>query len=87
MGADAAPECLAPAETSLQVQYIVPMTISPGFGIVFATAVILLLVPCLCPILEDLNGLMRRLTADEEEQREAPKGPRAATGAATPSID
>ena len=41
-------------EQSLQAQYIVPMAISLGFGIVFATAVTLLLVPCLYLILEDL---------------------------------
>ena len=38
----------------MQAQYIVPMAISLGFGIVFATSIILLLVPCLYLILEDL---------------------------------
>ncbi len=42
-------------ETSLQAQYIIPMAISLGCGIVFATTVILLLVPCLYLILEDLR--------------------------------
>jgi multidrug efflux pump subunit AcrB len=41
-------------ESSMQAQYIVPMAISLGFGIVFATSIILLLVPCLYLILEDL---------------------------------
>ncbi len=41
-------------ERSLQAQYIVPMAISLGFGILFATFIILLLVPCLYLILEDL---------------------------------
>jgi multidrug efflux pump subunit AcrB len=45
-------------ETSLQAQYIVPMAISLGFGIVFATAIILLLVPCLYLIVEDGKRLM-----------------------------
>ena len=40
-------------ESSLQAQYIVPMAISLGFGIVFATAIILLPVPCLYLIVED----------------------------------
>jgi len=44
-------------EKSLQAQYIIPMAISLGFGIVFATAIILLLVPCLYLILEDLMAL------------------------------
>jgi len=41
-------------EKSLQAQYIVPMAISLGFGIVFATVIILLIVPCLYLVLEDL---------------------------------
>lgn len=41
-------------EDSLQAQYIVPMAISLGFGIVFATSIILLLVPCLYLIFDDL---------------------------------
>ncbi len=45
-------------EPSLQAQYIIPMAISLGFGIVFATAIILLLVPCLYLILEDLTKLL-----------------------------
>ncbi len=47
-------------EKSLQAQYIVPMAISLGFGIVFTTAIILLLVPCLYLILEDANHLFGR---------------------------
>ncbi|MDY7109263.1 MAG: efflux RND transporter permease subunit [Planctomycetota bacterium] len=46
-------------EKSLQAQYIVPMAISLGFGIVFATSIILLLVPCLYLILEDLVRFTR----------------------------
>lgn len=46
-------------ETSLQSQHIVPMAISLGFGIVFATAVTLVLVPCLYLIVEDLRDLVR----------------------------
>ena len=42
-------------ETSLQAQYLIPMAISLGFGIVFATAIILLLVPCLYMMLEDIK--------------------------------
>jgi multidrug efflux pump subunit AcrB len=34
------------------------MAISLGFGIVFATGIILLLVPCLYLVLEDLKGLV-----------------------------
>ncbi len=41
-------------ETSIQATQLIPMAISLGFGIVFATAIILVLVPCLYMILEDV---------------------------------
>ena len=44
-------------EKSTQAQYIIPMAISLGFGILFSTAIILVLVPCLYMILEDIQGL------------------------------
>lgn len=49
-------------EDSLQAQYIIPMAISLGFGILFATGIILVLVPCLYLILEDFRGIARRET-------------------------
>ncbi len=42
-------------ETSRQATYLIPMAISLGFGIVFATAIILVIVPCLYLALEDLR--------------------------------
>jgi multidrug efflux pump subunit AcrB len=50
-------------ETSLQAQYIIPMAISLGFGIAFSTAIILVLVPSLYLILEDIQRLGRRAVA------------------------
>jgi multidrug efflux pump subunit AcrB len=47
-------------ETSRQSAYLVPMAISLGFGIVFATAIILLLVPCLYMALEDIHVYRER---------------------------
>lgn len=41
-------------ETSPQAAYLIPMAISLGFGIVFATSSILILVPSLYLILEDI---------------------------------
>jgi multidrug efflux pump subunit AcrB len=56
-------------ETSRQSAYLVPMAISLGFGIVFATAIILVLVPSLYMILEDLQDgaqrLMRRIEGSD----------------------
>lgn len=46
-------------ETSGQAAYLIPMAISLGFGIVFATSIILVLVPCLYLILEDATGTPR----------------------------
>jgi len=41
-------------ETSNQANNLIPMAISLGFGIVFATAIILLIVPCAYLIMEDM---------------------------------
>ncbi len=43
-------------ETSLQAKFLIPMAVSLGYGIVFATAITLILVPCLYRILEDLKA-------------------------------
>jgi multidrug efflux pump subunit AcrB len=42
-------------ETSVQAQFLIPMAISLGFGIMFATGITLLLIPTLYIILEDLR--------------------------------
>ena len=44
-------------ETSNQANHLIPMAISLGFGIVFATSLLLLMVPCLYLILEDVASL------------------------------
>jgi len=44
-------------ESSRQAYYLIPMAISLGFGIVFATSIILLLVPALYMIFEDLKRI------------------------------
>lgn len=46
-------------ERSIQAQYLIPMAISLGFGILFATAIILVLVPSLYMILEDFRTKFR----------------------------
>ncbi len=50
---------LAPiiTETSRQARFLIPMAISLGFGILFATFITLLLVPCLYTVLEDIRTL------------------------------
>jgi len=49
-------------ETSVQARFIIPMAISLGFGILFATVIILLLVPALYLILEDGIWLMAKVS-------------------------
>tara|TARA_R110000824_G_scaffold7892_4_gene35881 strand:- start:114010 stop:117144 length:3135 start_codon:yes stop_codon:yes gene_type:complete len=44
-------------ETSLQARFLIPMAASLAFGILFATVITLLLIPCLYVILEDFKGL------------------------------
>ncbi len=42
-------------ETSRQATHLIPMAISLGFGIIFATTIILVIVPCLYMVLEDVS--------------------------------
>ncbi len=45
-------------ETDLQAKFLIPMAISLGFGILFATTITLLLVPCVYLMLEDFKRLV-----------------------------
>ena len=47
-------------EKSMQARFLTPMAVSLGFGVVFATAITLVLVPSLYVILEDIRGVFRR---------------------------
>lgn len=51
-------------ETSRQAYYLIPMAISLGFGIIFSTSIILVIVPCLYMILEDIVGLRKKPPAE-----------------------
>lgn len=44
-------------ETSVQAKFLIPMAISLGFGVLFATGITLVLIPSLYLILEDIRGL------------------------------
>ena len=55
-------------EQSLQAQFIIPMAISLGFGIVFATVITLFLIPALYLIKEDIVNVFRRRSVAELEQ-------------------
>ena len=52
-------------EKSIQAQFLIPMAVSLGFGILFATVITLLLVPVSYNILEDLAAAFYRLIGRE----------------------
>lgn len=47
-------------ETDMQARFLVPMAVSLGFGILFATLITLLLVPSVYMVLEDVKALFAR---------------------------
>ncbi len=47
-------------EQDTQAQFLIPMAVSLGFGILFTTLVTLILVPALCVILEDGRALIKK---------------------------
>lgn len=58
-------------ETSRQARFLIPMAVSLGFGIVFATLITLVLVPCFYTVVEDLQRLTGRrdLAVDSKHRR------------------
>lgn len=48
-------------EKSLQAQFLIPMAISLGFGILFSTFITLLLIPCLLVISNDIKKILQRI--------------------------
>lgn len=50
---------------------MIPMAISLGFGVLFATLITLVLTPTLYMVVEDVKGLFER-TDDEELKEESP---------------
>ena len=59
-------------ETDLQAKFLIPMAISLGFGILFATAITLILVPSIYLVLEDFKVLLikpEKIKEWEEKRR------------------
>jgi multidrug efflux pump subunit AcrB len=54
-------------ETSRQARFMIPMAISLGFGILFATAITLVIVPCLYSIAEDIRRFLLNARPTEED--------------------
>lgn len=61
-------------ERSVQAKLLIPMAISLAFGVIFATAITLVLVPALYLIVEDLKAALRRTP-----EAESVAGPRDST--------
>ena len=61
---------LAPmiAETSMQAKFLIPMAISLGFGVLFATIIILVMVPAVYLIVDDLTSLLNRLFLSGQDE-------------------
>jgi len=55
-------------ETSRQARFMIPMAISLGFGILFATTITLVIVPCLYSIAEDIKRALANWHPGEEQQ-------------------
>jgi len=59
-------------EKSTQAQFLIPMAVSLGFGIMFATLITLLLIPCNYMILEDIKGLFSAKKPTRQRQAAKP---------------
>jgi multidrug efflux pump subunit AcrB len=57
-------------ETSMQAKFLIPMAVSLGYGIVFATAITLILVPALYRILEDAKAIFGTASEDVRVSRQ-----------------
>ena len=55
-------------ETSRQAKFMIPMALSLGYGILFATAITLLLVPCLYLMIDDLRRLIGTSPANTPDE-------------------
>ena len=60
-------------ETSRQARFLIPMAISLGFGVLFATLITLALAPCIYLIVEDLKNLYRKATGAGKTRRQPAK--------------
>ncbi len=58
-------------ETSMQARFLIPMALSLGFGILFATGIVLMLVPALYIAVEDARGMLAGGQRPDDEERDA----------------
>ncbi|MBN1295215.1 efflux RND transporter permease subunit, partial [bacterium] len=62
-------------ESSMQARFMIPMAISLGWGILFATQITLILVPCLYLIMDDINRAMQDTRRAWRKYRRLPAEP------------
>ena len=48
-------------DQSLQAQFLIPMAVSLGFGILFATGITLFLIPCALLVADDIGRPLRKM--------------------------
>lgn len=60
-------------ETSRQARFLIPMALSLGFGIIFATAITLLIIPCLFMAVEDIKSFFFTDSVDEQADQSKEK--------------
>jgi multidrug efflux pump subunit AcrB len=71
-------------ETSMQAQFLVPMATSLGFGVLFAAAITLFILPAGYMTFEDLRGLPARLRTPR--RRRAPRAEPSLPGVDAPAV-
>ncbi len=61
-------------ETSVQAQFLIPMAVSLGFGVLFATVITLVLIPCGYVIHDDIHRLLKWLGIGSETKVHSTEG-------------
>jgi len=62
-------------ETSVQARFLIPMAISIAFGVMFATFIILLIVPALYLAIEDARRVSTWLFSSDRDETVLPRSP------------
>ncbi len=62
-------------ETSVQARFLIPMAISIAFGVMFATFIILLIVPALYLAIEDVKRVSTWLVSTDRDETVLPRSP------------
>ena len=74
-------------ETSLQAQFLIPLAVSIGFGVLFGTVIVVLSVPAIFIFQARITGMVERLLGRANEPQAAEKpGPKSAIAAKQPNI-